>query len=249
MNKVDFTHSKYIELLDAIRDGGLKINTVRDFISSGPKNDFVILRHDVEYKISKSISIAEIEADKGISATYYVHGPQRSVCDISVLKEMQEMGHEIGYHYETLDLCAGDHTKAMSMFEEQLKYLRDSGLVIDTVCSHGNPRVQKNGWSDNKEIFIKDDNALIRNNLIGEAYLSIDLDQLEYLSDVGIRWKAAKNTRFLSRRIGRGHLTRIYILTHPDYWSKTAMEALAWRYAAKTLRATKLNKVIAKLRR
>jgi hypothetical protein len=53
--------------------------------------------------------MARLETDRGFRATYYFHGPHRGrVFDVRAMTELERMGHEVGYHYETLDRAGGD---------------------------------------------------------------------------------------------------------------------------------------------
>jgi hypothetical protein len=245
MKTVDFSFDQYDRLMQCLKLSALRTYTVREYLNKRPGSDFAILRHDVEYKAKKSYDIALMESKQGIRSTYYFHGPHKRVYDIKIMKAIQDMGHEIGYHYETLDRCNGNFRKAIALFEAQLIKMRSDGFIIDTVCSHGNPRKRKIGYGDNSEIFSSDPDLLVRNGLIGEAYRSIDFNALTYLSDVGVRWNRAENTTEIIQKIYNGKEKRIYMLAHMDYWSKSAVEAIAWKTAAKIIRATKVNKIVA----
>ena len=244
----DFTLYRYQQILSAIADKKLKVFSVRKFIEEKPTDNFAILRHDVEYIINKTYAIAMIEHRNNICATYYFHGPHKKVFNIPIMKDLQSMGHEIGYHYETLDRANGNYKKAINLFERDLKIFRDKKLNVYTVCAHGNPRKKKNGYNDNLDIFEKDTDLLRRNQLIGEAYLTIDFNKLIYVSDVGIKWKNYKNTKEIQKCILNGSLSKFYLLTHPDYWSKSIFEALAWQFAARFIKKTKMNKAVADFR-
>ena len=73
------------------------------------------------------------------------------------------MGHEIGYHYETMDTANGNIDKAWDQFKFHLEALRKIAEV-STICMHGSPRSQY----DNKEVWTKYDYKSL--GLIGEPY-------------------------------------------------------------------------------
>lgn len=104
------------------------------------------------------------------------------------MRSLQDDDFEVGYHFNTLDRCGGDFSKAIALFEKELKKLPKAGITVDTVCSHCDPRVKKVGYKVNNEIFLKDPNLRTRNGLLSEAYLDIDFSSLQYISDTGIRW-------------------------------------------------------------
>lgn len=72
-NVVDFTFSAYERLLDAALDAGYEFLTVADYLAADRLPErFVVLRHDVDRRAAKSRAMAELERDRGVSATYYV---------------------------------------------------------------------------------------------------------------------------------------------------------------------------------
>ena len=117
----DLLLSNYRKLIEAALALDVPVITVRDCISSKPINGFFIFRHDVEWRCSNALRMAEIEREYGIHATYYFHGPHRkSVFRPREIHEFAAMGHEVGYHYETLDQCNGDFDAARRLFIRRL---------------------------------------------------------------------------------------------------------------------------------
>jgi len=53
--------------------------------------------------------------------------------DETIIREIRDMGHEIGYHYDDLSFCKGDHEKAIRRFEKNLATLREIAPV-KTIC-------------------------------------------------------------------------------------------------------------------
>jgi hypothetical protein len=68
-------------------------------------SSFLILRHDVEMSLKVALEMATLERALGISSTYFFH---LSNCfynlsnpdDLSLLRRISAMGHEIGIHYD-----------------------------------------------------------------------------------------------------------------------------------------------------
>ena len=62
---------------------------------------FVILRHDVDAWHLDSLQFAKLEHSLGIRGTYcFQTGPNGFYGEI--IRQIAELGHEIGYHYETM---------------------------------------------------------------------------------------------------------------------------------------------------
>jgi len=69
---------------------------------------FVILRHDVDARPQNSLRLARLEHTLGIRGTYYFRIPH--TFQPSIIQEIASLGHEIGYHYETLATIAKEGT-------------------------------------------------------------------------------------------------------------------------------------------
>ncbi|MGZ4395766.1 MAG: hypothetical protein ACXVZ2_10440, partial [Gaiellaceae bacterium] len=63
---LDLEH--YRELLEAIRAGGYRFA----FFDRPPEPGTVILRHDVDLSLDAALTMAELEAEAGAAATYFL---------------------------------------------------------------------------------------------------------------------------------------------------------------------------------
>jgi hypothetical protein len=129
----DFTIEIYKELLDAFISEGYTFQTYRDFILA-PAEKVVILRHDVDDRKLHSLNFARIQNQLGIKATYYFRVVPESF-DSKMMKEIESMGHEVGLHYEEMDLARGDREKAYELFLNHLKTFR-AIVNVKTICMH-----------------------------------------------------------------------------------------------------------------
>lgn len=166
---MDFTITKYSELLDALKSYDFKEFT---------------LRHDVDLKPTNSLRIAQIEAEKGLFGVYYFRAVPES-WDEGVIRTIAALGHEIGYHYESLTTCKGDVDKAYDDFCKNLSKLR-SIVPVRSICMHGSPRSP----FDSKDIWKKYDYHTL--GLESEPYLDTDFSHTFYLTDTGRRWDGFK---------------------------------------------------------
>ncbi len=96
----DFTLKTYKKLLQALLANGYSFQTFQDFIQK-PEDKTVIFRHDVDRLPENALVIAKIEKEAGVKASYYFRVVKESY-DEDVIRQIAEMGHEIGYHYENL---------------------------------------------------------------------------------------------------------------------------------------------------
>ncbi len=166
---MDFTLTKYSELLDALKAYGFEELT---------------LRHDVDLKPMNSLRTAQMEAEKGLHGIYYFRAvPER--WDEDIIKLIALLGHEIGYHYESLTTCDGDVDKAFEDFCKNLEALR-AIVPVRSICMHGSPRSP----FDSKDIWKKYDYHKL--DIDSEPYIDTDFSQVFYLTDTGRRWDGYK---------------------------------------------------------
>ncbi|MDR1543513.1 MAG: hypothetical protein LBS50_03695 [Prevotellaceae bacterium] len=158
--------------------------TFEQFCSGKTAEKFVILRHDVDLKAENSLETAKIENLLGICASYYFCIiPQSDKPHI--IKQIAELGHEIGYHYEDLSLFKGDKKKAIAHFEQNLAYFREF-YPVKTICMHGSPTSK----FDNRNIW--ESYSYKDFGIIGEPYFDVDFDKIFYLTDTGRTWNGSR---------------------------------------------------------
>ncbi len=166
---MDFTLTKYSELLDSLRAYGFEQLT---------------LRHDVDLKPANSLRTAQMEAERGLHGIYYFRAVPES-WDEKIITLISLLGHEIGYHYESLTTCNGDVDKAYEDFCRNLEALR-AIVPVRSICMHGSPRSP----FDSKDIWKKYDYRSL--GIENEPYLDTDFSQTFYLTDTGRRWDGYK---------------------------------------------------------
>lgn len=146
--------------------------------SAGP---YLILKHDVETAVSHAHAMANIEHKHGHSGSYYVQAYLlEDEENVRLLQEMQQMGHEVSYHYDVLDSSRGDMEKARAEFEKNLSLFRSHGFPCATVCQHGNPVAERIGYHSNRDFF--------RNSRAQELYPE--------LADIMVDFKAKTETEY-----------------------------------------------------
>jgi hypothetical protein len=180
---MDFTIITYKKLLIELIDKDFVFQTFDEFIRE-PKSKSIILRHDVDLLPHNSLSFAKIQAQNKVKGVYYFRAVPQS-WDEKVIKEISDLGHEIGYHYECLTTTSGDLEKGIKDFEKNLNALRKLAPV-STICMHGSPMSRHDSKDLWKEYNYKDF------GIIGEPYFDIDFTKVLYLTDTGRKWDGDK---------------------------------------------------------
>ena len=181
---MDFTREKYRQLVLQLKNCGYEFVSFLQYCEGNLPQRFVILRHDVDLKPLNSFGVAKDEKNIGAKASYYFRAVPES-WDEEVIKEIAAMGHEVGYHYESLTTCKGNIKNAYEDFKMNLERLREL-VSVSTICMHGSPRSPY----DSKDIWKKYDYKSL--DIIGEPYLSTDFSKMLYLTDTGRRWDGYK---------------------------------------------------------
>ena len=181
---MDFTRQKYREFISQLKFCGYEFITYAEYCGGKLPQRFVILRHDVDLKPLNSFGVAKDEKKIGAKATYYFRAVPES-WDDEIIVLIHQMGHEIGYHYESLTTCKGDLQRAFGVFAKNLERLRKLAPV-STICMHGSPRSPY----DSKDIWKLYDYKDLK--IIGEPYLTTDFSKMLYLTDTGRRWDGYK---------------------------------------------------------
>ncbi|HUT44032.1 MAG TPA: hypothetical protein VMW95_06820 [Desulfobacterales bacterium] len=236
----DFTLTTYKKLLQELLTIGYSFQTLQDFIQR-PEKKTVILRHDVDRKPGNTLVFARIEKQAGMRASYYFRIVKESY-DENIIRQIADMGHEIGYHYENLSLCRGNYELAIINFELDLEKLRKL-YPVKTICMHGSPLSKL----DNRELWKK---YIYRDfGIIAEPYFDINWQKMFYLTDTGRKWNntsssvrdkvdsgfniAIQSTSHLIALAEQNALPhQVMINTHPQRWTNNPVEwakELVWQ--------------------
>jgi hypothetical protein len=232
----DFTLTTYKELLQKSFNNGYSFQTFQGFIHQLIEKA-IILRHDVDRKPGNALVIGKIEKEIGIKASYFFRIVKESY-DENIIRQIADMGHEIGYHYENLsEISKQKRVKskeelfelAIEDFESNLEKFRKI-YPVKTICMHGSPFSKY----DNKKIWDKYDYRDY--GIIAEPYFDIDFNEVFYITDTGRSWNNSnasirdkvnskfdikiKNTRHLIEKIQNNELPdKIMINVHPQRWN------------------------------
>ena len=222
---------------------------------------FIVLKHDVEANVPRALKLAEIEYQYSIKGTYYVQAYLlKDRNNIAMLKKMQNMGHEISYHYDVLDANSGDYVKAEKDFAYWIDRFEKEGFHISTICQHGNPIKKRIGYNSNRDFFRNSEIKSKYPDLVDMVvdYSHYAIDEYIYISDAGYMWKHITepetndfNKDALIIPIGNFKKLIKYICerkfsvvlsTHPHRWEKSKFKIyskivvfLILRFGARTL--------------
>lgn len=216
---------------------------------------FLVLKHDIENTVPKAYKLAEIENKYGHRGTFYAHAyllddPQ----NVELLRKMQAMGHEISYHYDVMDSNHGNLDGAINEFEVNRKRFESLGFPIITVCQHGNPVVERIGYTSNRDFFRSSRAQALYPNI---ADIMVDYKEkyrtdYTYFSDAGRKFKMIfdpinndivnsddKNIPYEDLNdLMEALPSKAIISTHPHRWTDSAASYIVKEKAFKIIKGT-----------
>jgi hypothetical protein len=264
---LDFTLNKYRELCRAIAYSGYTQLTLEEYFSLKKLPEkFIILRHDVDDEPEYALKMAQLENELNVRSIYYFR-TTKSVFKQDILKEINSLGHEVGYHYEVLDEACGNYTKAIEIFKQNLDKFK--GICeVKTIAQHGSPLIGELNATSISGIYGIVKNLILGNRVFtnwvnadiwkeydfkelgikGEAYISMDFNDVVYLSDTGMSWNnkyrmkdtinltsssfnallKVKNTNEVINIIKSYRANHIYLLIHADQWRDNLSDWIKW---------------------
>lgn len=237
-----FTHRIWTEFCAALAERGVYSIPAADVLAGRAQRSWLVLKHDVETDVPKAFQMARIEHAHGHRGSYYVQAYLlNDAKNVSLLREMAQMGHEISYHYDVMDSSKGDLDRAMAEFADHVQRFERSGFVLTTLCQHGNPVVERVGYHSNRDFF--------RSERVQERYPELadimvdfkrkaDTDYL-YFSDAGRRFhliydpinndiENSEDKNIVCQDLGQvmgliGAEQNAIVSVHPHRWCASAM--------------------------
>ena len=198
---MQFTYAAYRELLKQLQDHGYDFSTYHNYEKS---DRCVILRHDIDNSIEASILMGRIEAECCAPSTFFVlltsdfYNPA-SQKSLALLRQLQEMGHEIGLHFDEVAYTDTD-IPVETLIRREADILSDIlGTPVTSVSMH---RPSKKTLESDMKI-----PGLV--NSYGKTFFR----DFKYLSDSRCRWREPVMDIIKSEEYARLH-----ILTHSIWY-------------------------------
>lgn len=101
---MEFTYKFYETLIKKLEESNYTNSSYHDYHKF--KKTY-ILRHDVDNCLEKSLELAKVEYRLGVKSTYFILLSSNfyniaSKRSVMIIKEIKELGHEIGLHFDEL---------------------------------------------------------------------------------------------------------------------------------------------------
>lgn len=210
----DFTELGFRELLRALKQGDYRFCRYGDSFSGR----HVIWRHDVDVSMHRAARLAEIEAEEGAVATYFVN-PRCCYynlleSEIAVLvNRIRDCGHEIGLHFDGKAFGVQN----WSLVELETSVARERSLLEMIL---GVP-VRSLSWHNPDMSNLLGFGASVIGGLVNAYGADLRRDYV-YCSDSNGYWRFQP----MADVIAAGH-ARLHLLTHPEWWTPEPMSPSA----------------------
>lgn len=209
LQKMDFTIDAYAEAVSA---AAARYRFVR-FPEASAEGEVALWRHDIDFSPQRALAMARVEAENGVSATYFVQVSSRyySIFEpeiAAVLRQIVAFGHDLGLHFDAA-VCAHqsppDHDRRIVFEARVLEEVAETSVTAFTLH---NPTTL--AWASLEEPL----RAGLMNGSCSELRAAY-----AYCSDSNGLWRY----RSLAEMIADPSVGRLYALTHPEWWQTEAM--------------------------
>lgn len=203
MPNVEFTFEWSRSLLDRLRSAGYRFRSFDEHVGTGD----VLLRHDVDLSPERALSMAQLEHDLGISATYFfllgspLYNPMSAPVR-NAINGIASLGHDVGLHFSTHQYWPTTRPPEAESIEAAVDRERE---VLATVVPDAVPTVS----------FHLPPPWVLRRTFDGfpSAYEPRFFEKIDYVADSGQRWR---DDGVSIPEDGRP----LQVLIHPGLWGE-----------------------------
>ena len=212
-----FSFKHYTEMLMNAIEKGYDITGFDGYRRHGVTGGkIIILRHDIDYGrgLVKALQLGRREQALSIQATYFIrlHSPEYNPFEYECyrnIRQLKDMGHEIGLHFEAHDFHALTGQGELGIFQKEkgiLEYIFDINIV--SAAEHG----ENHRFSNKTFQSFFSRHAKESVGIINDAYAPEFIRDMKYLSDSDGSWREGCFCTHIDR------FDRIQLLTHPEWW-------------------------------
>ncbi|MBQ7615499.1 MAG: hypothetical protein IJU77_10675 [Butyrivibrio sp.] len=213
-----FSYNDYREIIRLIKETG-KYATYEE---AKNKDEFIIMRHDVEYSVERAYALSKVEESMDFRSTFFFQWTNNSYNILSrknrdILTDMHERGQDIGLHF------ALNGMTDMRMIRDRIKQEIDmlSNMLGFEITSFSIHRPSPSVLAENIKL-----NGIL--NAYQDEFFSFDPKakpdsdlEVKYMSDANHIWRYG----YPDEETLNSH-DKIQILVHPFAWTKKGYDNL-----------------------
>ena len=183
-----------------------------DFTQENSNERVVIFRHDIDFSTQAACNLANLEADLGITSTYFflTRSPFYNIYEpttLSHIREIYSLGHKIGLHFDA-SLYNGSFKCLDHAATQECEILEKIvGLRSDFISFH----------RPTKSLLGLDKKVGGRNHTYNKRFFK----DFGYVSDSCGEWRFGPPDKHQAFAAGKG----MQVLTHPIWWTTEGQTA------------------------
>lgn len=213
-----FSYREYQEIIEIIKHSGKQAT----FKEAYTRERYIIMRHDVEFSVERAYNLARLENENHFNSTYFFQISNNSYNllskkNINMVKEIHDMGHEVGLHFHLNGLekeedIVSEIKTELAIMNAKLNFKVDSFSIHrpSSVVLGYNIKLPGiiNAYQDEFFSYVED--------------MQTNVPEIKYLSDARHRW----NYNLFPDEMTLNSNDKIQILTHPYTWTQEGYDNL-----------------------
>jgi hypothetical protein len=209
-----FYLAHYTETIKRALHLGYKFYTFNNYIEGSTKEQCIILRHDIDFSIERALEMAKIEHSLGVPGTYFfrLHAKTYNPYEFKsylILRQIRDMGHEVGLHTEALDVEYITKENSLDIFRREKEILEQIlQISINSAAEHRDFTGLNRDWNNHFFAKYTKEEAGILNYPFEDRFFK----DMKYISDSLGNWREGCMCKHL------GKYRKLQILTHPAWW-------------------------------
>ncbi|NRQ01184.1 hypothetical protein XMD530_000390 [Marinobacterium sp. xm-d-530] len=210
----DFTVESYSRILDRARTMySFESFSNEECRKSGPH---VIWRHDVDFSMHRALRLAQLEAERGCSSTFFLMLTSEFYnlheADIrKIAKQIASNGHKIGLHFDPTVYDIKDYNQMVEMLRWE------GGIVADIVGESVEAVSFHNPTQDLLQLTSHTLGGMVN------AYSEFYRNRYKYCSDSNGYWRFDR----LEDVLNSEENPYLHVLTHPVWWQEVPLSPRA----------------------
>lgn len=208
-----FSFEDYKEIIESIKKSGKQA----DFHHAKSMDEYVIMRHDVEFSVDRAYALSKLELSMDFTSTYFFQWTNNSYNILSrrnmdMIKDMHERGQQIGLHFALSGLTDMEEIKKKIQLE--IRVLNEMlGFKIDQFSFH---RPSADVLRENIKLpgiinAYQDEFFTFAEKVTEDTPVEV-----KYISDAQHRWNYGLPDYETIMKY-----KKVQILTHPYSWTRT----------------------------
>ncbi len=199
----DFTRDNYRKLLKLAKER-FSFSSFEDY---SKHDNFILWRHDIDFSVHSAYALAKIEAEEGISSTFFIHlhnefynAFEKEITEL--LKEILKLGHRAGLHFD----CHYYSIKNEKELETNLKFEKE---ILEKLLNTDIKVFSFHNTTEEILSYNKDSYSGMIN-----TYNRFFREKIGYCSDSNGYWRFKR----LEDELTLGDNKTLQVLTHPAWW-------------------------------